>query len=394
MAEENNGSIFGKFRKKAAPAAPAEGLPPPPPRLPQFTPPPLPPLPMPALPDGKAAELEVKTGALSAKTGELDAKTAELAGELAALRGELEALKNRPETPAAPPPPQGGGEEFAFRLGRAEAVLAELRGQVSAGADALRAEAAKAATRDELKDMGLRVSDLSVSFDGLRRTFSSEGELAGRLEQAEGAVAALKTALEGQQRRLKGELEALAPRALTDEMRVNLSGAVSALDEMKLNFAQYSEELAAVAAECRKALGEAQGLAKAAAQGGVAGRFDEHLKDLVAKLSARLSEVETAMHAGVAELAARMNSNEVLYNKMFSAAEERLAKGLEPKLKDIDGQLRWLRESVIRLSDDYAVVAERRMRALEAKYSAFETIARRMDAIDAALKKAGRIGLP
>jgi len=79
---------------------------------------------------------------------------------------------------------------------------------------------------------------------------------------------------------------------------------------------------------------------------------------------------------------------------MFSAAEERLAKGLEPRLKDMDGQLRWLRESVIRLSDDYAVVTERRMRALEAKYSAFETIARRMDAIDAALKKAGRIGLP
>jgi len=385
MAEENNGSIFDKFRKKA-PAA-AEGLPPPPPRLPQFTPPPLPPLPMPAFPDEKAAELAGKTSAL-------DSKTAALAGELAALRAELEILKNRPELPAAPPPPQGGGEEFAFRLGRAEAVLAELRAQVAAGAEALRAEAAKAATRDELKDMELRVGDLSVSFDGLKRTFSSEGELAGRLEQAEGAVGALKTALEGQQRRLKGELEALAPRALTDEMRVNLAGAVAALDEMKLNFAQYSEELAAVAAECRKALGEAQGLAKAAAQGGVAGRFDEHLKDLVAKLSARLSGVETAMHAGVAELAARMSSNEVLYNKMFSAAEERLAKGLEPRLKDMDGQLRWLRESVIRLSDDYAVVTERRMRALEAKYSAFETIARRMDAIDAALKKAGRIGLP
>lgn len=371
----DNGSIFSKFRKDPAQAAP-EPAPPPPP-LPkaegQFLPPPPPPLPQ--GPDPRVAALE---------------------GELRELRGELEALKNRPEpAPApAPAPPDGGGAEFAFRLGRAEELVDGLRRQVSACEEGLRAEAGKAVSRDELRDMALRVADLAEAFDGLKRSVASEGELAARLGQAEAAAASLKTAFEGQQRRLKGELDALAPRAAADEVRVNLAAATASLDEMKRNFAQYSEELHAVGAECRRALGEAQGLARVAAQGGATGRFDEHLKEIVAKLNGRLSEVETAMHAGLSELTARLNSGEVLYNKVFSAAEERLAESLEPRMKDIDGQLRWLRETVIRLSDDYTVVAERKMRALEAKYSAFEVISRRMDAIDAALKMGGRLGLP
>lgn len=375
MAEEN-GSIFDKFRKPAGPAAqPGAGqpLPPPPPPRPAAAGPlpPPPPLP-PQQPDQRVTALQE---------------------EVAALRAELAELKSRP-APEQPRPPEGGGNEFAFRLGRAEELLEALRRQLSSDEEAMREGDGKAASRDELKDMGLRVGDLGASFDGLKRAVSSEGELAARLGQTEAAVTELRTVLEGQQRKLKSELEALAPRETADEMRVNLAGAIASLDEMKLNFAQYSEELSSMGAECRKALGEAQGLAKAAAQGGGAARFDEHLKDLVAKLHTRLAQVETAMHAGLSELAARFNGSEVLYNKMFSAAEERLNESLGPKLKDIDGQLRWLRENVIRLADDYTVVAERKMKALEAKYSAFEAISRRMDAIDAALKMGGRIGLP
>ena len=380
MAEEKTGSIFSKLKGAAAPAPaprpsePQQSAPPPPPARPEQpagAPPPPPPLPMP------------------------DFRSAALEAELRSLREEIEALKNRPAAPpSAPPPPPGSGEDFAFRLERAEKMVAELRQHAAAADEALRAEAAKAVSKDEIKNIDLKVTDLAATFDSLSRNYTGEGELAARLEKAETALAGMKTALEGQQRKVRAELDTLAPRATADELRVNLAAALAALDEIKLNYGQYSDELSAVAAECRKALGEAQGLARAAAQGGVAGRFDEHLKDAVARANTRLSELETAMHAGFSELSAKLNSSEVLYNKMFSAAEERLAKSLEPRLKDMDGQLRWLRENLIRLSDDYTVVAERKMRALEAKYAAFEAISRRMDAIDAALKKGGRIGLP
>lgn len=189
-------------------------------------------------------------------------------------------------------------------------------------------------------------------------------------------------------------MDAAARKDSVEALRVNMVSALAALEEMRLNFAQYGEELAASRSECRKALGEAQGLAKAAAQSQVSGQLDGFVREAVGKMSARLAELETAMHAGLSELAARFNSNEVLYGKMFSSAEERLGKGLEPQLKNIDGQLRWLRDSLLKLSDDYTVVAERKIRALEGKYSAFEAMARRMDSIDAALKKGGKIGLP
>lgn len=215
---------------------------------------------------------------------------------------------------------------------------------------------------------------------------SRAGELSARLEIAESTVAELRSAFERQRSRLEAELDGMAQKDAVEALRVNLAASLTALGEMKLNFAQYADELAASRSECRKALGEAQGLAKAAAQNQAAGQMDEFVRDSVTRLGARLAEVETAMHAGISELAARFNSNEVLYNRMFATAEERLKKGIEPQFKSIDGQLRWLRENLLRLSDDYTVVAERKMKALEAKYSAFEAISRRMDSIDAALR--------
>lgn len=221
---------------------------------------------------------------------------------------------------------------------------------------------------------------------------SREEELAARLELAESSLAGLKAAFEGQRARFEGELDAVAQKDSVEALRVNLAAALTALDGMKLNFAQYADELAASRSECRKALGEAQGLARVAAQNQAGGQLDGFLRDSVDRLSARLAELETAMHAGLSELSARFTANEVLYGKMFSSAEERLKKGLEPQLKRVEGELRWLRENLLRLSDDYTVVAERKIRALEAKYSAFEAISRRMDAIDAALRMGAKKG--
>ncbi len=289
-------------------------------------------------------------------------------------------------TPPPPlPPPPAADAALRGRLERVEAQLEELRGCLHSAA---------VSPGDGLRDVAQRLSGLEALVDGLKRTFASEGELAARLAQAEGALASLRTAFEGQNRRTGLELDARAGRDAVDGMRVDLTVALSSIDEMKLSLAQSTDELSALGSECRRALGEAKGMLKAAEQNRGAALFDEHLREVVARLGARLSETETEMHAGFAELSGRLKANEVLYKKMFSDAEERLAKSVEPQLKGIEGQLRWLRENLIRLSDDYAVVTERKIRALEAKYSAFEAISRRMDAIDAALKKSGRLGLP
>ncbi len=288
--------------------------------------------------------------------------------------------------PAPPPlPPPSADAALRGRLERAETQLEELRGRL---------DPAGGPAGAGLRDVGQRLAGLEASVEGLKRTFASEGELAARLAQAESALASLRTAFDGQNRRLGLELDSRAGRDAVDGMRVELSAALSSIDEMKISLAQSTDELSSLGSECRRALGEAQGMLKAAEQNRGAALFDEHLREVVARLGARLSEMETAVHAGLAELSGRLKANEVLYQKMFSGAEERLAKSVEPQLKGIEGQLRWLRENLIRLSDDYAVVTERKIRALEAKYSAFEAISRRMDAIDAALKKGGRLGLP
>lgn len=280
---------------------------------------------------------------------------------------------------------------LALRMDRAEALIVDLQGRL-AGAPAAEISAVPAEPPAVPPAAG-QLAGLEAAVDGLKRAVSREEELAARLERAEADLAGLRSAVEGQRSHVETELDLTARRDSVEALRVNVAAALSSAEEMKLLFAQYSEEISAARSECRKALGEAQGFAKAAAVGGAQGKLDAFVKDTLARLGARMAELETAMHAGLSELSARFSANEVVYGKMFSAAEERLGKAFEPKLKDIEGQLRWLRESVIRLSDDYTVVAERKMKALEAKYSAFEAISRRMDAIDAALKMGGRIGL-
>ncbi|OIO02348.1 MAG: hypothetical protein COX65_04895 [Elusimicrobia bacterium CG_4_10_14_0_2_um_filter_56_8] len=374
--EENSGSIFSKLKKDPAPgpkpaaeAAPQAALPPPPPPRPNLPPPP----PLPPVRDERLAGLEAA---------------------VLALQSELDAVKNRPAPQAAPLPPTVGGEEFAFRLARTEQTLEQLRKQLAADEESAASRAGKAVSKDEVKNIDLRITDLAASLEGLGRAFAREGELAARLERAEAAIGEIKTLQPGQQSQIRASLDALAPREEVDALRVNVSGALESLEEMKSRLSLYSEEFSGVERGCRKALGEMQGYVKSAEQKPMAEKFDEYLKESVARLSDRLAEAETAMHAGLAELSGRLTANEILYKKIFTEAEERLRKSVEPELKSVDGQLKWLRENMIRLSDDYTVVAERKMRALEGKYAAFEAIARRMDAIDAALKMGGKIGLP
>ncbi len=305
------------------------------------------------------------------------------------------------EAPPPPPPsrlpppplPPMANADLLRRLERAESVIEDLRRQAAAAEEEAKERAAKAASKDEVKNIDLRMSDLAAAYDGLGRAFAREGELAARLELAEGALAELRTQLPGQQLQLKTKLDVLAPKEEVDALRVSVSGAAAELEGMKKRFTQYAEEFSGVERECRKALGEMQGYVRSAQEKPLAEKFDEYLKESVARLSDKLAGVETAMHAGLAEMSGKLLAGEVLYKKIFTEAEERLRKSVEPELKSIDGQLKWLRENMIRLSDDYTVVAERKMRALEGKYSAFEAIARRMDAIDAALKMGGKIGL-
>ena len=306
------------------------------------------------------------------------------------------------EAPPPPPPsrfpppplPPMANADLLRRLERAESVIEDLRRQAAAAEEEAKERAAKAASKDEVKNIDLRMSDLAAAYDGLGRAFAREGELAARLELAENALAEFKTQLPGQQLQLKTKMDVLAPKEEVDALRVSVSGAAADLAGMKKLFTQYAEEFSGVERECRKALGEMQGYVKSAQEKPLEAKFDDFLKESVARLSDKLAGVETAMHAGLAEMSGKLLAGEVLYKKIFTEAEERLRKSVEPELKSIDGQLKWLRENMIRLSDDYTVVAERKMRALEAKYSAFEAIARRMDAIDAALKMGGKIGLP
>lgn len=306
-----------------------------------------------------------------------------------------------------PAPPPDWAEALRFRLDRAEALITELQNKAPEAAPLPPAAPATPAVQAapappppppapampappaQPADTG-RISELAASLESLKRAIAHEEALAARVGAAEAALAELKASLTGQRARLETELGSAAHKDTVDALRVGQAAALSSLEEMKADFKRYSGELEALRSECRKALGEAQGLAKVAARNQASVQMDEFLRDSVGRLGDKMAELETAMHAGLSELAARFNANEVLYNKMFSTAEERFRKDIGPQLKDLEERLRWLRDNVLKLSDDYTVVAERRMRALEAKYSAFEAIARRMNDIDAALKEAAK----
>ncbi|MBU2574142.1 MAG: hypothetical protein KKH28_08720 [Elusimicrobia bacterium] len=360
-----------------------------------------------ALGDLKTEFDDYKTRLLSAAA---DARIQPLEAALKDLKAESGDYKIRPLPPPAAdarvqPPEAAPGDlkaesgdyqtrplkadpELLRRLERAESVIEELRGELAAAEDRAGTRAGAAASKDELKNLDLRMTDLSSAFGGLKRTLASEEELAASLaERSESSLTELKTAFYTQQSQVKKSLEALTPRRDIEALRVSVSGALFEFEELKRQAAEYSEEFSRIEHECRKALGEMQGYARSAKEQPLTGRFDEHLKNSVSRLNAKLAEVETSMHAALAELSGRLNADRVLYAKIFTEAEDRIKKSVEPEMQAEKGQLKWLHDNVIWLMDEYKVVTERKIRALEGKCSVFEAISRRMDAISEELEK-------
>ncbi|MFA7008862.1 MAG: hypothetical protein WC204_08375 [Elusimicrobiales bacterium] len=180
--------------------------------------------------------------------------------------------------------------------------------------------------------------------------------------------------------------EVLVSKEELELAQAGLSGVLAVFESMKRGIAQYTEEFAGIERECRKSLGEMRGYAKDVGAKLVGERFDDYLKDSVTRMNAKLAEVEKAMHAGLSDLSGRLMADEVLYRKIFVEAEEKLRKGLEPDAQAVEGRLKFLTSKVTWLMDEYSIVMERKMRALEAKYSAFDVLSARMDAINESLQ--------
>lgn len=186
---------------------------------------------------------------------------------------------------------------------------------------------------------------------------------------------------------------AIAP---LDDLKRELAAAsegVSRAVEAEAGLAVRMERAENLIAELKVLVSSQQAqLNKYAEQKVVSDGLSEYLRDLVARMNARVTEAENTMHVSLSDLSARLTGNEAVYGRMFSDAESRLKKTVGGEITALDAQTKRLRESVVWLADEYKIVMERKIRALEGRYSAFEAIARRMDTIDAALKKGGKIG--
>jgi len=277
-------SLFFKFKKKTEAAAPAAAPKPAPAAAPK---------PAPAAAPA-AAPKAAPAPAPAAAAGSESGKTAALEAAVNEIKAKLSALTApKPEAPAPPPPPP-------------PPAISPL---------------------DDLK------RELAGAADGVKRAVAAEAEFAVRMERAENLIAELKVLVASQQAQLN----------------------------------KYAE------------------------QKQVADGLSEYLRDLITRLNTRLAETENALHLSLSEMSARLTGNEAVYGKKFSDAESLLKKNVGGEIAALDANVKKLRESVVWLADEFKIVMERKIRALEGKYSAFEAIARRMDTIDAALKKGGKI---
>ncbi|HAH32937.1 MAG TPA: hypothetical protein DCL44_11560 [Elusimicrobia bacterium] len=214
----------------------------------------------------------------------------------------------------------------------------------------------------------------------------NDKELLSRLEKAENGFSELKTTLSELQSQMKERQATLVSKEEIETVKVKLADTCGVFETIKRAVSEYTSEFSGIERECRKSLGEMQGYVKNMDQKLVAEKIDDHLKDSVSRLSSKMADVERAVHAGLSDLSSRLMTDEVFYRKIFSEAEERLRKGLEPDIQSINGQLKVLTSKVNWLMDEYSIVMERKMRALEAKYSAFDIISARMDNISEALR--------
>lgn len=424
MAEER--SLFQKFKKGSEPPPPRATAPAP---APQAAPPaPQPPVPGPDA--GRLTALETALGELKkelegmrsasgvaapvvrlALPPELaerltrsESAVGELRRELAAqreeLRGYLESSASKDIVKAGEARLEGLEKEMAglarevqadreiyARLERSENYADELRRELAGQREALRDYLERSASREALKVFESRLSGLESGLAGLSGLPASERALALRLEKAEAAMAEMRNNTDAAHAALERRVSALPDAARLDLLRGEFDELLKSFETVKKSFASYSEEFSGIERECRKALGDVQGYARSAAQKNFETGWEEHLKDSVKILSGKLADVETGLRTALADMAGRLAAGEALYRKITASVEERLKKAMEPETKALEAGLSELRGRVSWLTDEYKIVMERKIRALEGQKGAFEAISKRMDSMSEDLKK-------
>lgn len=189
---------------------------------------------------------------------------------------------------------------------------------------------------------------------------------------------------------------AAKPDPALEEIKRELASAAEARAAAAVAAADLAVRLEAsehAAAELKVLLAAQQAqLTKLGEKGYAAAGIDEYLRETVSKLNVRLAEAESSMQAAIADISGRLTAGDAVYRKMFSDAETLLRKTVGGEIRGLESGQNKLRETLVWLADEYKVVMERKIRALEAKYSAFEAISRRMDSIDAALRMGAKKG--
>jgi DNA-binding FrmR family transcriptional regulator len=206
-------------------------------------------------------------------------------------------------------------------------------------------------------------------------------ETAARLARSEGGLEELKNSVETMRELVATLSKPPATKEDLEKVGLNIDDTLASFEAMQRKLAGYAGEFGGIEQECRKSLGEMRGCLRNVTQKIMSERLDAHLKESVSRLADRIADVETAMHAGLGDLSSRLMSDKVLYEKIFAEAEERLRKVLEPDMEAVRGRLKNLSDRIVWLTDEYNIVIERKIRALEAKYSAFDAMAARLEAI-------------
>ena len=350
---------------------------------------------------------------------ENDARVAGLEAAVKALQSEIAALKqaaSRPQPPPPPPPlslPAKHDKDLISRLERSESGVLELKNMFFEYQSQMEKHLEVIASKNEVSENG--VLGLKNMFLEYQSQIKKHLEIiASKNEASENGVLEFKTMFSEYRSQMKKHLEIITSKneelaalrgmsaesltafetmmkhtvnAEVDAVKVMVSDKLAAFEAMrKRTVSEYTAEFSGIERECRKTLGEVKGYLENVSQKLVAERFDDYLKDSVSRLSGKVADVEKAMHTGLADLSSRLMSDEVLYGKIFVESEDRLRKGLEPDMQAVNGQLKSLREKLTWLTDEYSIVMERKMRALEVKYSAFDVISARMDTINEALR--------
>ena len=266
---------------------------------------------------------------------------------LADLRQELSIHSSAPIPPpvvitAAP------DKELVLHLERSEKIIAELRGELASQRELFRSALNEGLTREDLKKADFKIDDVA------------------------GAVAKLKG----------GILDQAADFSATKR---KVEETLKDFEDISRRVSGFTSGFAEIEHSCRLALGEVQGCVKQIARKAGDGKFDQSVRESVARLQDKIAGLEKALYAGLGDLSGRLMADEVLYRKIFSEAEERVKKGLAPEMMAVANKFKELEGKVGWLTEEYDIVMKRKIRALEAKYSAYEAISVKLDAIGEAV---------